>query len=363
MTPRVIIDDNFTVLGRRLRRWRLPLLGAIVLACATMAAQAGDDDSESSSGGYCTATAKLMLGACGLEAGDDLLVAKAKCVNISDARDRAQCLADAREARSEAGPACRAQYEARLAACAVLGEARYDPPFTPDRFDSDFRRLSNPNPYFPLGIGNRWVFLGEGERNVVEIVNETKNIEGVTCIVYRDLVYEDGKLKEATDDWFAAGRDGSTSYCGEESKDHEFFDGDRPSRAELVSIDGSFKHGRDFDKAGLIMPARPRPGQVYREEFSLGNAEDISEILTASYSWGQGGTLDRSVPRELALRLCGHRDCVVTKNYSPIEPGSYELKYYARGIGFFLQTKPGGGPPLQLVECNFDARCVALPAP
>ena len=341
-----------------------PLLGALMVACAMTPARADDDDDhEPRDRGYCTTTARLMFGACTFEARDDLMLAKAKCVNVSDASDRAVCLSDARAAHKENGASCRAQLEGRRAACTVLGEGRYDPPFTPDRFDSNFRQLSNPNPYFPLGIGNRWVYLGEGERNVVEVVNETKLIEGVTCIVYRDLVYQNGALKEATDDWFAAARDGSTWYCGEEVKDYESFDGDVPRRPQLVSRDGSFKHGVDGDKAGLIMPARPRAGQVYLEEFSLGNAEDVSQILSVSYAWGAGGALDQLVPRELALRLCSNRDCVVTKNYSLLEPGVYALKYYARGIGFFLETKPLEGQRLQLTECNFDARCVALPAP
>jgi hypothetical protein len=346
-----------------LRLLTAPLLGALMLAGAATAAQATDDDDhEPRDRGYCTATAKLIYNACGFEARDDLMLAKAKCINLSDANQRGKCLADAREALREAGASCRAQLEGRRAACAVLGEGRYDPPFTPDRFDSDFRQLSNPNPYFPLGIGNRWVYLGEGERNVVEVANETKNIEGVTCIVLRDVVYQDGQLKEATDDWYAAGRDGSTWYCGEEVKDYASFDGDAPKRPELISRDGSFKHGVDGDKAGLIMPARPRAGQVYLEEFSLGNAEDVSEILSATYAFGAGGALDQLVPRDLALRLCGNRDCVVTKNFSLLEPGIYALKYYARGIGFFLETKPLEGQRLQLTECNFDARCVALPS-
>jgi hypothetical protein len=347
-----------------LQHFKAPLLGALLLACAATAVQAGDDDdNEPRDRGYCTATAKLLYSACGFEARDDLMLAKAKCINVSDARDRAQCLSDARDEHKDNGQSCRAQLEGRRAACAVLGEGRYDPPFTPDRFDNNFRQLSNPNPYFPLGIGNRWVYLGEGERNVVEVVNETKLIEGVTCIVYRDLVYQDGELKEATDDWFAAGRDGSTWYCGEEVKDYASFDGDVPRRPELVSRDGSFKHGVEGNKAGLIMPARPRVGQVYLEEFALGEAEDVSQILSTSYAWGSGGALDQLVPRDLALRLCGNRDCVVTKNTSLLEPGVYALKYYARGIGFFLETKPLEGQRLQLTECNFDARCVALPAP
>jgi hypothetical protein len=175
-------------------------------------------------------------------------------------------------------------------------------------------------------------------------------------------VFVEGRLKEATDDWFAANRDGSTWYCGEEVKDYDSFEGDKPRLPELVSINGSFKHGRNRDKAGIIMQARPRAGQTYLEEFSLGNAEDVSQVLAAGYSYGLNSELDRLVPRALAQRLC-NRDCVVTKNTSLLEPGAFALKYYARGIGFFLEIKPDEGSTLQLVNCNFDSRCVALPAP
>lgn len=337
------------------------LLAGIVVALAAPAAFA-TDSAEPPDRRYCSTTARLLFAACNHETEDDRLVARAKCLNIGDTRRRSECQAEARQAQAEAGEMCRAQFESRRGACDVLGEERYDPAWEPHLFDSDFRQLSNPNPYFPLGIGNRWEYRGGNERNTVEVANETKLIDGVTCIVLRDLVYESGRLVEATDDWFAAGRAGSTWYCGEEVKDYESFEGDRPRRAELVSIDGSFKHGRDHDKAGLIMPAHPRPGQVYLEEFSLGNAEDVSEILAVDYTWGRIHALDRMVPRDLALRLC-NGDCVVTKNYSLLEPGVYALKYYSRGIGFFLETKPDDGEVLQLVSCNFDQRCVALPAP
>jgi hypothetical protein len=332
--------------------------GALALAGAAPA-RATDDEPR---GGVCSTTAQHLYTACTHEVTDDLEVTRAKCINIGDAAERSACLREARETYAEERRSCGAQLQARLQVCALIGEARYDLPWEAALFDANFRQLSNPNPYFPLGIGHRWEYRGGDEFNTVEIVDETKLIEGVTCIVYRDLVYEDGDLKEATDDWFAAARDGSTWYCGEESKDYEFFDGDRPRRAELVSIDGSFKHGRDFDKAGLIMPAAPRVGMVYREEFSLGNAEDVAQVLSVNYAFGShGGALDQGVPRELAQRLCSNRDCVVTKNFAPLEPGSFALKYYARGIGFFLETKPQGGESLQLVACNFDQRCIALP--
>jgi hypothetical protein len=324
-------------------------------------AHAGEDDDNG--GAYCSATARLIHQACLLEAGDDRFLARAKCVNVADARARRECLTDAKASRAEGTKSCHGTLAWRRSWCTRLGEARYDPPFTPDLFDTNYGGLSNPNPYFPLGIGQRRVYEGEGERTDVEVLNATKLIEGVTCIVVRDLVYVGGFLKEATDDWFAAGRDGSTWYCGEEVKDYETFEGDLPRQPELVSRDGTFKHGRDGDKAGIAMPSRAQVGQVWREEFSLGNAEDVSEVLSTTYAYGQDAELDRLVPRELAMRMCTGRDCIVIRAVALLEPNQYALKYHARGIGVFLETKPVEGKTLQLVDCNFDARCASLPRP
>jgi hypothetical protein len=341
----------------------LPSVVAFALALtATGAPARDDDDAAPRNHAYCSTTAATLSAACGHEVKDDYLVAKAKCINVADANERRDCLTEAKAALDEGAQLCREQLQERRVACRVLGEARYDPRVEPSLFDSNFGNLSNPNPYFPLGIGNRWELRGGGELNIVEVTNETKLIEGVRCIVLRDLVYENGQLKEATDDWFAAARDGSTWYFGEEVKDYESFAGDAPLRPELVSIDGSFKHGRDRDKAGIIMPAAPRVGQAYLEEFSLGNAEDVSEILSVTYAYGSNAELDRFVPRELAQRMCPG-NCVVTKNYSLLEPGIFALKYYARGIGFFLEIKPESGVAVQLTSCNFDPRCAGLPQP
>jgi hypothetical protein len=40
-----------------------------------------------------------------------------------------------------------------------------------------------------------------------------------------------------------------------------------------------------------------------------------------------------------------------------------ERKYYAAGIGFFLEVKPDTGEVVQLVGCNYDPRCARLPQP
>jgi hypothetical protein len=310
------------------------------------------------SGGHCTQTADILLDACRASVEDDGLVGKAKCINIAGAIDRNACLDDLQASEDEANTLCDGQHDTRLTACGVLGEDRYDPDFSPPRFDNP-KHPSKPNPYFPLGVGMHWEYRSATQVDTVDIVNETKKIEGVTCIVFRDLVSEGGFLHEATDDWYVPAKDGSVWYFGEESKDYEVFKGDDPKRPELVSIDGSFKAGRDLDKPGIIMLASPRAGDVYLEEFSLGNAEDVTEILSTTYSYGQNATLDQGVPRELAQRFCAG-DCIVTKNYSLLEPGLFARKYYARGIGAILEVE-NAGEVIRLVGCNFDRRCANLP--
>ena len=348
---------GYSNISKRSKRYmcsaRLLTLAFIVSLAATPLAAADLEDK------FCSQTANLVFRACGHEAEDDFLIASAKCVNVSDDAERAECFADAKATRSEDRQLCKEQLSGRLDNCKSIGEERYDPDFDPADFDKDFSNLPNPNPYFPLRIGNRWEYHGAGEVNTVEILNRTKLIDGVRCVVVRDLVSKGGFLVEATDDWYAQAKNGNVWYCGEEVKDFETFQGDRPRLPELVSIDGSFKAGRAGDKPGIIFLAEPQKGKVYIEEFSLGNAEDVTEVLTTTYSYGKFPQLDRFVPRKLAKLLCDG-DCVVTKNFSLLEPGIFARKYFAPGIGFFLEVDPNTGESIQLVKCNFDSRCGRL---
>lgn len=289
-----------------------------------------DDEDE-----VCSETASLLFRSCGKEVEDDFLKAQAICLNVSDDNEQEQCLADATVARNESRQLCGARRTARLAVCASLGEGPYDPNFSPALFDPDFTKPTPLNRYLPLRIGNTWAYAGGGETISIEVRNETKSIEGLTCVVVRDQVSKDGELVEDTDDWFAQAKNGDVYYCGEEVKDFESLDGDTPRLPELVSIDGSFKHGRDGAKGGISVLASPKLGQVFRQEFSPNNAEDLAEIISTNYAFGGNPDLDRFVPQQLVTRLCAG-NCVVTKEYSPLAPGVFERKYYAPGVGFFL---------------------------
>ncbi len=307
--------------------------------------------------GACSATAQLQFNACRHEIQDDRLEAYAICMNETE--DPELCVEEADEEFVEAREECRDQREARRDLCDLIGEAPYDPSWDYTDFDPDFITV---NTYRPLGVGDTWSFEGDGETIDIEVLDKYKDVDGVTCIVVQDVVHEDGDLVEDTFDWFAQALDGAVHYCGELARDYEIFEDDDPVEPELVEIEGSFKHARDGDKSGILMPATPVEGDVYRQEWSVGNAEDAAEVLATDYGWDIGyDDLDAFAPQALVEHFCAS-DCLVTREFSPLEPDAEEYKYFAPGIGLFLEVDTESGDFVPLVSCNLGGLCVGIPA-
>lgn len=293
----------------------------------------------------CRDVAEAAYKACKFEADDDYWIAVANCNNLADSGARKACQKDANEEKGEAKSSCGEQRQARRELCDALGPQPYDPDFGPFVDPLQIGGVVPTNLYFPLVVGNRWTYQeqGGGETVVVQVLNKTKAIQGATCIVVNDVVKENGKVVEDTNDWVAQRLiNHDVIYCGEEVKDFEYFAGDNPPEAELVSIDGSFKWGRDQAKPGIWVPGIPVVGLTYRQEFALGNAEDAVEILSF--------TADEAVP----AAACNHT-CLKTRDFTPLEPGQEEIKYYALNIGRILEVNPETGKRLELVEyCNVN---------
>lgn len=176
------------------------------------------------------------------------------------------------------------------------------------------------NPYWPMRPGTTWHYVekGEGEKQTVtvKVTRRTKVIEGVRARVVHDVVRDDdGVILENTWDWFAQDSDGNVWYLGEFTREYE--DG------EPVNSEGSFQHGRDGAQAGVVVPAEPRPGCAYREEFLAGEAEDRARILSTT----------ETVRTRFGLR---HR-VLQTANTTPLEPDILENKFYVRGLGPVLE--------------------------
>jgi hypothetical protein len=303
-----------------------------IVTTATLAALAFMQPASSDAGtksNFCTKTARAAFRACEADALDDYGIATGGCLNTSDEAAREACLDGARDERNEALDECPEQRDARLDICDRLGQAPYDPPIAPGNFSSPAQIAANPNPLFPLVVGSVWRYAGAGETVTVTVTDRTKEILGVTAIVVQDVGEEGGVVVEDTDDYFAQDTAGNVWYMGELSKSYE--------NGELESLDGSWTAGVALAKPGIIMKAAPAVNDVYRQEFFLGDAEDMAEVTSLT------GT--ETVP---AASCAG--TCLVTHEFTPIEPDASEAKYYAPGIGLILEVGLDSGDRLELIE-------------
>ena len=88
------------------------------------------------------------------------------------------------------------------------------------------------------------------------------------------------------------------------------------------------------------MKAAPKAGDVYRQEFVLGNAEDLGKVLSLN---GTATTPAASC----------RGDCLVIRDFNPMEPEApRENKYYARGIGLILEHNLDEGEKVKLIEID-----------
>ena len=128
------------------------------------------------------------------------------------------------------------------------------------------------NPYLPYASGARWVIEvenddGETEIITVEVLDERRDVMGVSTVVVHDVVAIEGEVIEDTYDWYAQDVDGNVWYFGEDTTSYE--DGE-------VSTDGSWEAGVDGALPGIVMLADPKVSDTgYRQEFLAGEAEDI----------------------------------------------------------------------------------------
>lgn len=195
----------------------------------------------------------------------------------------------------------------------------YDPAIDP----ADFVATID-NPYMPLEPGTTLVYEGrsdgETETITVTVTDRTKQVMGVTTTVVRDTVEIDGKLFEDTFDWFAQDRLGNVWYFGEATK--EFEDG-------KVSTAGSWEAGVDGALPGIVMLAEPEVGERYRQEYYAGEAEDMGLVLE----------LDATAETKHGT----FEDVLVTRDWTPLERGVAEHKFYAPGVGMVREEAVKGG--------------------
>ena len=238
------------------------------------------------------------------------------------------------------------------------------------KMDFDPGIFSNPttidNTYWPLEPGTVFTYFAETDDacvwNRVEVTYGTEEIDGVVARVVLDREWVDesedcgdktdqyptdfpagyGALAEITHDWFAQDDNGNIWYLGEhtvsldadEEECEEWADPDDVF-GKTGCLDGSFESGVDGAEAGILMLAAPSKGDFYQQEFDEDNAEDWAKVLNFV-------TIDES------------EGCLKIKEWTPLERGAIEHKYYCPEEGLLLIEEVSGGPTIWVELFDVD---------
>jgi hypothetical protein len=214
-----------------------------------------------------------------------------------------------------------------------IQEDSYVPVISPSDFTSTVDNM-----YFTLTPRTKFVFEGQTEDgeelNEVYVTGEKKTVMGIETTVVWDRVWLEGELIEDTKDWYAQDIFGNVWYFGEDSV--EMLDG------KIVSHAGSWEYGVDGALPGIVMEASPAVGDSYRQEYYADEAEDMADVLA----------LDESV----SVPFGDFLGCLKTRDWTPLEPGTDEHKYYCPTLGFVvLEVGLEDGEKVELISVEYDA--------
>jgi hypothetical protein len=184
------------------------------------------------------------------------------------------------------------------------------------------------NTYLPLVQNTTYCYQAETEEGT-EIDNMIvttcpENILGIDVVVVRDtatLINDenpDGIVVEDTFDWFAQDDDGNVWYFGEDT----LTCGEEPSSAGSWEAGKIPSGGTDPAIPGIVMLAVPKTGVSYPQEQAAPAAEDMAKVLRLN--------------AKVSVPFGDFEDCLKTKEWTPLELGSIEHKYYAPDIGLVL---------------------------
>jgi hypothetical protein len=192
------------------------------------------------------------------------------------------------------------------------------------------------------------------EVNYVWVKNETLEIAGVITQVVQDWVYDDencngvvdddDSLSENTLDWYAQDNEGNVWYLGEYTEEYLC----TPHNAEgCTSTEGSWNADEEGAEPGIVMLANPKPGAFYKQEYLEDVAEDMAKVLRLNARVNL--TFNNEIDPDK------YKGCLMTKEWSPLERGAIEHKYYCPteefgGLLPLINELQGGTVRTELVQ-------------
>lgn len=176
------------------------------------------------------------------------------------------------------------------------------------------------NRYFPLIPGRTFRYvrkIASGADTVlrqvtVQVTHETRMIDGVNCMVVREVTQQDTTTLEEVVAYYAQDLGGTVWKFGEERK---------AFTAAVPDTRGSWLAGIDSARAGIKMHANPGAhlNELYYQEYALGVAED------------QG--LVHDTTRTAIVPFGTFPNCVRIHDSTALDATATTHQYYAAGIG------------------------------
>jgi hypothetical protein len=197
-----------------------------------------------------------------------------------------------------------------MAGCTSSSSQKEQKAYSPHIDPAEFTTKID-NEYFPMKPGTTFLYEGGTQRGQMSVTNHTKKVMGVECVVVDHKEWEGDMLIERTYDWYAQDEQGTVWYFGENTKEYE--------NGKVVSTKGSWEAGVDGAKPGIIMQAHPKVGQSYHQEYYPGEAMDMARVM--------------SLEASARVPYGSFDEVLETREWTPLQPGFSERKYYVRGVG------------------------------
>jgi hypothetical protein len=190
--------------------------------------------------------------------------------------------------------------------------------FDPDNFDDS---TTVDNTWFPLQPGTQLIYRGssldEKERLrhgvVFTVTDLTKVIGGVRTVVIWERDYTEGELVETELVLFAQDNDGNVWQFGEYPEEYE--------EGKFVKAP-AWIAGFEGARTGITMKAEPQ----------LGTASYAQGYAPPPVNW-----MDRARAYRMGQETCVpvgcYLDVLVTEEFDRSQPGVFQLKFYAPGVG------------------------------
>lgn len=177
---------------------------------------------------------------------------------------------------------------------------------TPTPDPADFVRVVD-NPWFPLAPGSVWTYASENATATATVTAgaETREIAGVLTTPVTTVV-DQGRRTQTSTRYFAQDTAGNVWSFGADD----------------------WQAGVAGARAGLVMPATPRVGDGFVQQYAAGVAEDRSAVLDVA--------ADVSSPYD------SWTDAIEVRESTALDPTAEAVRFYAPGVGL-VRTESSEG--------------------